>query len=191
MKGKKTKGETRMPTDKQNADRQLSAAYEQYGKRLTNYCYARLKENKNAADDCVQNAFLVFYRRLLTGEVFDNPKAFLYRTADNMCKKADEEAIRKTSKTVTLDNIADIPAPENDPHATERDYDEIRDILLQKLSEDEQRLYNMKYVENMPLTEIAEILRIKPSAAAKRTSRLRAKIHSLIEPVLEEYTKGG
>ena len=180
-----------MAENKRLADAKLVEAYEEYSSFIARYCALRLKADKDAVDDCVQNTFLVFYRRLLSGEQFKNPKAFLYFTASNMCKKADDEKLRNAKRTAELIFAEDIPASEDNSEALMLDYDIIRDILIAQLSEKEQDLYQLKYVERRSLAEIAQIYGISPSATATRTSRLRAKIHELVEPVLEDYIKGG
>lgn len=180
-----------MSKHKHYADRELTAAYSSYNTLLHHYCSVRLKENKSAVDDCVQNTFLVYYRRLLHGEVFRNPKAFLYCTAENMCKKADEEILNTAKRTVTIEQLNNIAAPEDNGETMLLDYDFIRDILVERLNEKEKDLYLKKYVQRMSLEEIGRILGITPSAVANRTSRLRKKIYDLITPVLEEYKNGG
>ena len=69
-------------SEKKRADALLQECYDQYRIRLFNYCLSRL-DSREAADDCVQETFIVFYNKLLDGEEFENPRAFLYRTADN------------------------------------------------------------------------------------------------------------
>jgi RNA polymerase sigma factor (sigma-70 family) len=54
-------------------------------------------------------------------------------------------------------------------------------MLVSLLSDEEQELYRMKYIERIPLTEIAKRLGISTPAAAKRTSRLRQRIKELIK----------
>ena len=74
---------------------------------------------------------------------------------------------------------------------TSLDYDELKEILLLKLSEQEQHLYKMKYVEKRSLKEIGKKLDIPPATVANRTSRLRSKIRSLLSQVIEDSLKGG
>ena len=180
-----------MANMKKQADLALSQAYEKYELDITKYCMVRLKENKSAVDDCVQEAFLVFYNRLLTGEEFENVRAFLYRTADNICRKYDTEFVRKAKKTVELETLEEVAANEVDEKASSYDYDELKELLISELNESEQALYILKYEQKKSLKEIGEILNIPPGAVANRTSRLRTKINNLVTPVIEKYTEGG
>ena len=69
-------------SEKKRADALLQECYELYRIKLFNYCLSRLDGSREAADDCVQEVFIVFYNKILEGERFENPRAFLYRTAD-------------------------------------------------------------------------------------------------------------
>ncbi len=175
---------------KQKADSLLTEAYEKYNTLLLKFCYTKLTENKNNADDIVQEALLVYYKRLLKGEDFEKPLAFLYQTAANLCKNANKKATKQAMRTVPLDELTDVAAKEDNSRASELDYDEIKEKLLEKLSEEELRLYYLKYVEDKSLKEIAEMMDISPNAVAKRTQRLRSVIKQLVEPTLAIYERG-
>lgn len=173
------------------ADKQLELAYEQYGIAVGRYCRIRLGEAADMANDCLQEAFCVYYKRLLKGESFENPRAFLYKTANIMVCRAKEEYFKNAKRTKPLDDAENIAVFIHDAIPDELDYDALKTLLISRLSDDEQWLYQMKYAEEKSLKEIGEILGIAPSAVANRTSRLRTKIKRLVEPVLNESQKGG
>ncbi len=133
---------------------------------------------------------LVYYKRLLNGEEFEKPLAFLYQTAANLCKNANKKATKQAMRTVPLEEATDVAAQEENSRASELDYDEIKERLLEKLSEEEQTLYQLKYVEDKSLKEIAEMMGISPNAVAKRTQRLRSVIKQLVEPTIAIYERG-
>ena len=172
---------------KQKADALLTEAYEKYNTQLIKFCYTKLLEDKTVADDIAQEAMLVYYKRMLKGEEFEKPLAFLYQTAHNLCKNANKKATKQAMRTVPLENATDVAAQEENSRARELDYDEIKEKLLEKLSEQELMLYQLKYVENRSLKEISEMMDISPNAVAKRTQRLRSVIKELVEPTLSIY----
>lgn len=176
---------------KHKADEALNEAYRQYYLPLLRYCTVRLGEAKEAAGDCVQDAFVVFYNRLLSGEDVQNPRAFLYRTADNFRRRALQSYQTAQSKTVPLENAEPYSIPFLPFSPEDMDYDRLAKALLDTLSDDEQTLYRWKYSENVSLSEIAERLGISPAAAAKRTSRLRQRICEKLSQTIETETKGG
>lgn len=173
------------------ADEKLQQAYSMYGVLLTKYCTVRLGEAITSVDDCIQNAFLIYYNKILNGETIENPKAFLYRVADNMVKRCVSEYYSDAKRRADLETAENISVDESFERTADLDYDYLKEILINKLSEDEQLLYQQKYVQRLSLKELGDYYSIKPAAVANRTSRLRTKIKSLIDEVLEENDKGG
>lgn len=178
-------------SSKAAADEMLSEAFLEFGRSIEKYCRVRLGEASDSTDDCVQEAFCVYYKRLLAGESIEKPRAFLYRTADNMVKRAKEEYIKNCTRNSKLEDAEGIGEYMAEENAADIDYDEIRDMLISRLSEREQELYSLKYVDRLSMKEIGERLEISPYAAANRISRLRTKIIGLTEPILEKEMKGG
>ena len=181
---------------KTKADELLEKAFEQYHTAIEKFCIVRLGEASDYAADCVQETYCVFYRKLLDGIEFENPRAFLYKTANNMVLKAKDEYYKNATRTRSLDDAENIPIYieervedmlEND----EVDIDRAKDILLSMLDEDELTLYEMKYVRRMSLKQIGQTLNIAPTAVAMRTSRLRSKVKELVAPAIKEIRKGG
>ena len=107
-----------------------------------------------------------------------------------MLKKTKAQQAKRSRKTIPFEELYNVSAPEYDIEAAELDYDEIKEILILSLSEEEQLLYEQKYVMNMSLKEIAQIYGIEPAAVANRTSRLRKRIIEQISPILEKYKEG-
>lgn len=161
---------------KKRADEIFKKTYSVCYLPLTKYCNVRLGAARDAADDCVQEAFLVLYNRLLSGEDIENPRAYLYRTADNFVKRALTSYSNDLKRKVPIENANETAAEEQPFDYDSQDYDLLAEKLLNTLGDKEQELYRLKYIEHRPLTEISEILGISPVAAAKRTSRLRATI---------------
>lgn len=173
------------------ADELLQQAYNQYGNLLMKYCSVRLKDVPESIEDCVQNTFLTYYNKVLGGEEVEKPKAFLYRIADNMIKREIAEFYKKAQRTVDLKEADEIPVDSAFDSTADIDYDYLKEILISKLSEEEQRLYEQKYVQRMSLRQLSSYYGINAAAVANRTSRLRTKIKSLINQVIKENGKGG
>lgn len=185
------KGGNALGNVKRTADDALSAACRDYKKCLEKYCRVRLGEAADSVDDCVQETFYIYYKKLLNGEIIEKPKAFLYRTADNMIKRKLSEHYKNASHTVPLDEARDEEAVVSDEMAGLLDYDKLKDTLISVLTEKEQYLYHLKYEQRKSLKEIGEILNIPPVTVANRTSRLRSKIKELVGSVIEDSLKEG
>ena len=173
------------------ANEALEQAFAEYAATLERFCYVRLGEAKDNAADCVQEAFLLYYKRLLKGERFENPRAFLYKTAHLMVLKAKEKYYKNASRTKPLEEAQALSVELNAFPSDGIDYDRLKCLLLSRLNEEEQQLYQMKYAENRSLKEIATVLNSNPAAVANRTSRLRKKICGFVEELLKEDRKGG
>ncbi|MBQ9531484.1 MAG: sigma-70 family RNA polymerase sigma factor [Eubacterium sp.] len=180
-----------MARNKEEVDKLLHSAYEAYYESSYYYCIARTKYAKGSEEDSVQNAFLIYYKKLLAGESFKNIKAFLYRTCENMCRQADTKFLRDSKRSVDFEDMTDLPAKETDLLASELDYDKIKEELLLLLSAEEQELFSLKYEQGKSLTEIGDILGISPNAASLRFVRLRKKIKTLVTITIDKYREGG
>ncbi len=156
----------------------INDCYEKYYQSIFKYCRVRLGEFNEHTEDCVQDAFIILQQKLNDGEIIEQPRAFLYRTADNFVKRTVGHYSKERKRTVELTEAENAPAP---PIISDDfDYDEFARILIATLSEQEQELYILKYVQQKSLKEIAEILNVQPTAVAKRVSRLRQHIKDLI-----------
>lgn len=164
--------------EKLSVEKFINDCYEKYYQSIFKYCRVRLGEFSEHAEDCVQDAFVILQRKLNEGETVEQPRAFLYRTADNFVKRTVEHYSKERKRTVELTEAENAPA--QPIISDDFDYDEFARILIATLSGQEQELYILKYVQQKSLKEIAEILNIQPTAVAKRVSRLRQRIKDLI-----------
>ncbi len=127
---------------------------------------------RTSADDCVQEAYLVYYNRMLSGEEIENPRAYLYRTVDNFAKRAVEDYVRSLKRTVPLDEAVEKCADTLPFDLENIDYDALAQRLLDTLSEQEKQFYTLKYIERLPLSAIAERLEISPISTLMIVSAL-------------------
>ena len=155
--------------------------YKEYYQSLINFARARLRESSDFCEDCVQEAFTVFYNRLQNGEDFEYPKAFLYRTLDNILKKQKAKIVTEEMNTVSLDdpgNTIEIAVED------EIDCEKYIKILENSLDEDEKFLYTEKYVNGKKIEQIAIESGLSVGAVTMRLSRLRKKLKNLLEDLL-------
>lgn len=165
-----------------NAEKVFEQCYKDYRIKIFNYCLSRLEGSREKADDCTQETFIVFYNKLLDGEKFENPRAFIYRTADNFIKRQKQRTATELKYEIPLENAAEIEAFDDEYASVLNmiDYDECAKLLLNKLDEEELKIYRLRYIENNKVEAIAEQLGISRPAASMRLLRLRNKIKELV-----------
>lgn len=166
---------------KKRANELLQECYNEYRTKLFAYCLSRLGA-RETADDCVQETFIVFYNRLLSGEEFENPRAFLYRTADNFVKREKQKAAAEMRREIPLESAQDIGVFDEEYAARldSIDYEECAKTLIALLSDEEKKMYEMRYIQKISVEEIAHILGISRPAASMRLMRLRNKIKEMV-----------
>ena len=168
-------------SEKKRADALLQECYDQYRIRLFNYCLSRLDGSREAADDCVQETFIVFYNKLLDGEEFENPRAFLYRTADNFVKRQKQKDAVELKRSIPLNEAADVGVTDEYLSRFDLiDYEEIAKILLNLLTDEEKQIYDLRYIQKICVEEISDKLGISRTATSKRLMRLRNKIKDMV-----------
>lgn len=169
-------------SEKKWADALLQQCYADYRVKLFNYCLSRLYGSREAADDCVQETFIVFYDKLLGGESFENPRAFLYRTADNFVKRQKQSAASDARRRVPLEDAWNVSSENSDYNEkiAEIDYDKCAEKLISLLSDEEKELYELRYIQKVSVESMAEMLGLSRPAASMRLLRLRNKIKDMV-----------
>lgn len=186
----KVKG-VRTINKKKYINTQLQECYDKYRLKLFNYCLSRLNGSRESADDCVQETFIVFYNKLLDGNQFEDPKTFLYRTANNFVKRQRYKDAKQMRRQVSLESVENICI--SDEEYNERleliDYDMFAKTLIDVLSVEEKEIYNLRYIQKISVEEISEMLGISRPAASMRLMRLRNKIKDMVYSI--NFEEGG
>lgn len=156
--------------------------YSDYHGAIYKFCLARLEGNTKAAEDAMQNAFIVLYKKMQRKEEIEFPRAFLYRIADKQVLKARTE-IGRHRQNISLDEYGDAAIDNQEKIDSDLDYSLLITKISEGLSEEELELLKLKYIYELTIDEAAERLGISKPAAAKRLQRLREKIKN-------NYTKG-
>ena len=165
-------------TDKRRIDSEFNKIYKLYVESIYKFCLSRLNCNEEYAKDCTQDTFLVFYKRLKTGETFENPRAFLYRTANNFVKQKFDEIKKTLSNQTSLSDEIHITGDNISKVETNIDFRSFQQRLNALLSREEKALYTKRFVEAQSIESIAEELGITKKHCTVKISRLRQKIRA-------------
>ena len=178
-----------MLSQKQIADL-LRRCYDEYRLKLFSFCLARLSGERGSADDCVQEAFLVLHQKLLDGEEIENPRAFLYRTAENFVRRRQEQISKENKRNLPLEDAYETASSEDIYFdiVEQIDYEELARQLIENLDDNEKTIYSMRYMKKMRVDEIATELNISRPAASMRLMRLKTKITDMVMQL--DFEKG-
>ncbi len=163
--------------------------YREYRVKLFNYCLARLSGNREKSDDAVSETFTVFYEKLKAGEEFENPRAFLYRTADNFVRRQHDKDTKDLKRNVSLDDVEVSTETEFFNVLDEIDFEEFAKKLLTALSDKEKEIYDLRYVQKKSVEDIAKKMNISRPAMSMKLMRLRNKIKEMVYDL--NFEKGG
>ena len=167
---------SRVKFDRKEVNKAFNELYELYVDSIYRFCLSKLDCDEHYAQDCTQETFLVLYKRLKQGDSFENPRAFLYQTALNYIRRR-YDIIKKEQKNLTqlgdVENVFD--STENKIIETV-DFEIFSKRLQEMLSDDEKLLLQLRFEQDLKVTEIAEQLGITQANCYVRIMRLRQKI---------------
>jgi len=152
-------------------------AYNLYGDAIFRYCFYKTS-NREKALDLVQDTFVKTWEYIGRGKDIGNLKAFLYKTANNLII----DWFRK-KKMVSLDELEEAGF---DPgfDRRERLFDHMDGAIALKAVESIEPIYRdvimMRYVEELSIKEIAEVLKEKENNISVRLHRGMEKLRNIL-----------
>ena len=151
--------------------------YEHYVQPVYRYLYSRIG-NAHEAEDLTSLTFIAAYEALPRYRERGHFEAWLFRIAQNKLM----DFFRRSRSEVELDR-ADIPLQGGEPLGWLIQDEELSRLksLIQNLNDHEQDLIHLRYVAELPFSEIAEILGKREDALRKSVYRLLARLRSQME----------
>lgn len=153
--------------------------YEKHSNELFRYCFFKTGGREQSLE-IVQEVFMKTWVSMQNGGIFDNPKAFLYAATRN----AVTDWYRK-KKAVSLDELSE--AGFDATYETEgNNFDklEVERIIDKagKLEEKYREVIILKFVNDLSVTEIAEML-------GESENNISVRIHRGLEKLRKIYVK--
>lgn len=163
---------------------------ERYYKDIFKYLVFTLK-NEEAANDITQDTFVVVYKNIKKVYNHENIGGYIFRTVQNLGKNYKKELYKRLIREINIDdNVVDIQDYKSDIESSmDADIDEYEYIIdiIDSLSDEKKRLYNMYYVEHKPMKEIAAVMNVEYTAIRMKYVRLRKEIREMIRELAEKY----
>jgi RNA polymerase sigma-70 factor (ECF subfamily) len=166
--------------------RRFDELYASYDRRVLAYCI-HVTGNRDTANDVFQEVFVKAYKSLHTLREEDRAANWLFRIARNECLNSLKSVQRSERRTVRIEtSLVEPSSPTFDP-AERRDETEHLRRGLAQLSEEQREALLLAEFEGFSLKEIAEITGASLSNVKVRIHRAKQKLHSLLEPILNDH----
>lgn len=159
--------------------KQFEQAFEQYSDDIFRYSYFRLNDRERAME-ITQESFMKAWKAAVEGEEILNIKAFLYRIVHNLVAneyrdRKPNSSLDELSETVGYDPAADTKSPEEESEI------KMAVALLEKLDARDKEIMILRYVNDLPVKEIAKIIGETDTAVSVKIHRTIKKLQKLIQ----------
>ena len=159
-----------VPTERTWDRTEVERLVETYSDLILRLSYSYLKSTEDAKDIC-QTVFLKLLEKPRTFAAPEHERAWIIRTAANICKDVLKSHWRRT--TVDMDAAGDVPAPQ----AEEGSLLAAVGLLPPKY----RAVIYLYYYEGYNAREIGDLLGEKPATISTRLDRGRRRLRDLLE----------
>ena len=165
--------------DGEDVRKQFENAFEQHSEAIFRYCYLRTSDRERSKE-ITQECFMKTWEYALKGKRIDNLRVFLYRVAHNLV--VNEYRDRKSNLSLEalveagFDPKTDIKTPEEEAQVKQAVW------WLGKLEPMYRQIMVLRYVEDLPVKEIAEILGETETAVSVKIHRAIKKLQKFASP---------
>lgn len=170
-----------MQTRSQARSDLIHEAIEKYANTVYRIAYARTR-SKQDAEDIFQDVFMKLATENPDFASEENRKAWLIRVTVNHSINLLKSAWRR--RVSLKDTLPEAKANASQP-------DSLLDEVLSRLNHDDRLAIHLHYYEDMPIEEIAAILKKSPSAVRMQLMRARKKLKGIMtnQEVLSDEQK--
>ena len=167
---------------KKFAEAAFAEFYQRYSGKLYGYCM-KLLGSHNELKDLYQDIFLKFFNSSKERAEMDNPRAYLFRIAHNICINY----IRDKKETVNYDDI--IWKGENESLSYEdKELIELINEALKQVEHHNREAFILRMYQGMTYKEIAEIQGISVTLSRNRVWRTKERVKKILDPYLKELS---
>jgi len=155
--------------------------YDNYVESLYRFIFFKLSD-KDAAQDVTSDVFLQMWQYLTTSDrTVSSFRGLLYQTARN--KIIDVYRARAKVQTVHLDDVQELPDETQSSEIRVSLDQDIQQLfaLTQRLKQDYQEVILFRYVEDLSIKEIADIMDKRPTAVRVMLHRATTRLRALVD----------
>lgn len=159
---------------------QFLEAYDKYADAIYRHCFYRVF-SKSLAEELTQEAFMKTWQYLDEGKQVENLRAFLYRVANNLVI----DSVRKKKEEGLEDLLEANPSiePSHDGRGDIEKEELAQEAIaaMRSLREEDKEILTMRYVDELDLKEIAEVLGITANNVSVRLNRAMKALREKFE----------
>jgi RNA polymerase sigma-70 factor (ECF subfamily) len=158
--------------------RAFEKAFDEYSEDLFRYCLFRLND-RDRAEEIVQEAFMKSWQSAINGDRIQNLRAYLYKIVHNLTLNE----YRNRKSIASLEELMESSNFDPGNEATQEQELEARLAiqLLDKLEPPYRDVMTLRYVNDLPVKEIANILGENETSISVKIHRAIKKLQKLIE----------
>lgn len=164
-----------------NQRKEFGKIYDKYIEKIYRFVFLKVNSEEIAQDLCSET-FLKGWQAYKKIPKIDNPSAFLYRIARNLVTDYYREKGR--TQIVSVENVPIVDPGQGleERAALNSDLDQIKAVLV-NLKEDYQDIIIWHYLDDLSITEIAEIL-------DKSEPATRVQLHRALKSLRNQVSSG-
>ena len=164
------------------AKQSFTILYDQHITKIYRFIYLKVDSSETAEDLCSE-VFVRVWKGFsgIESEQVENPQAFIYQIARNVI--ADYYREKSRVKIVAIEEIAESTNSAEEEVIVSLEMDQIRKTLL-KLNEDYQNYVIWRYLDELSIPEISQIV-------GKSQDSVRVGIHRALQALKRELEKQG
>ena len=162
-----------------NLKKEFGKIYDQYIEKIYRFVFLKVSSQDIAQDICSET-FLKGWESFKTQKI-DNPQAFLYRIARNLVIDHYREKGRTNIVSAEYTLIPDPRANFEEKIALDSDLDQVKKAMS-RLSDDYQNVVVLRYLEDLPISEIAKAL-------DKTEDATRVTLHRALKALKKEVNR--
>lgn len=164
--------------DQQTTEQIFLKLYDEYAEPLFRHCFFRVS-SRELAEDITQESFMRVWNYMAAGNVLDNPKAFLYRIAGNLV--IDHYRHKKESSLDTLAEEGFDPAGDDADSIVGYASGKQALRLLEELEPQYREILTLRYISDLSISDIAEVIGQTENAVSVRIHRGIQKLKQLFQ----------
>lgn len=161
----------------------LSKLVDFYDPRLL-YFVRRILGETDGALDVLQSVWLIVHRKLGKLKSPDAFRVWLYRIAHD---QAVSELRKKSKRPLSIEDLETMQ-PATDARSDDSEFEnaELVHLALQGLSVDHRRVLTLRFLEDMTIEEIAEVIGCSPGTVKSRLHYAKSALRRRIEELTDE-----